>query len=112
MVQFGVFCPPDPPDPNDIKIPTFFDVIFQALVIVITCTTVGIGVYGVFNIELNYDSIWYMDQHSYQTRYYETLMEVFPEHGERVEIYVGKSNDQKIQFGWNSEQQSQYIQIF
>ena len=32
-----------------------------------------------------------MDQNSYQTDYYKTLMEVFPEHGERVEVYVGKS---------------------
>jgi hypothetical protein len=65
---------------------------FQALVIVLTLATVGVGTYGVLHIELNYDSIWYMDQNSYQTDYYKTLMEVFPEHGERVEVYVGKSS--------------------
>ena len=61
------------------------------MVIVLTLATVGVGTYGVLHIELNYDSIWYMDQNSYQTDYYKTLMEVFPEHGERVEVYVGKS---------------------
>merc|ERR1712029_932319 len=55
-----------------------------------TLATVGVGTYGVLHIELNYDSIWYMDQNSYQTDYYKTLMEVFPEHGERVEVYVGQ----------------------
>ena len=62
------------------------------MVIVLTLATVGVGTYGVLHIELNYDSIWYMDQNSYQTDYYKTLMEVFPEHGERVEVYVGKSS--------------------
>jgi hypothetical protein len=59
-------------------------------VIVLTLTTFGFGVYGVLNIQLNYDSIWYMDQKSYQTKYYKTLQQVFPENGERVEVYVGK----------------------
>jgi len=65
---------------------------FQALVIIITLTSVGFGTYGAFNIELNYDSMWYMDSKGYQTKYYNSLISIFPEHGERVEVYVGKKN--------------------
>ena len=50
----------------------------------------GFGVYGVFNIKLDYDSIWFMDQKSYQTQYYKSLQDTFPEYGERVEVYVGQ----------------------
>ena len=57
--------------------------IYKAVAIVITLTTVGFGVYGVFNIEVNYDSIWYMDQDSYQAKYYNSLLKLFPEQGER-----------------------------
>jgi len=48
------------------------------------------GVYGVFNIETDYDSIWYMRQDSYQVAYYETVEEYFATQGERADIYIGK----------------------
>ncbi len=35
---------------------------FQIFLIVLTLTTFGFGVYGVTQIETDYDSIWYMDQ--------------------------------------------------
>ena len=47
------------------------------------------GVYGVFNIETDYDSIWYMRQDSYQVAYYETVEEYFATQGERADIYIG-----------------------
>ena len=55
----------------------------KAVAIVMTLTTVGFGVYGVLSIEVNYDSIWYMDQDSYQANYYNSLMRLYPEQGER-----------------------------
>lgn len=60
------------------------------MVILLTIGLACLGAYGVFNIELNYDSIWYMDQKSYQTKYFKALQNVFPENGERVEVYVGE----------------------
>ena len=53
-------------------------------------TLLAFGVYGVCNIKLDYDSIWFMDQKSYQTKYYKSLQNAFPEQGERVEVYIGK----------------------
>ena len=43
-----------------------------------------------FNIKLDFDSLWFMDAKSYQTSYYKALHKNFPEHGERVEVYIGK----------------------
>ena len=56
----------------------------------VTLVTFGFGVFGVFNIKLDFDSLWFMDAKSYQTSYYKNLHTTFPEHGERVEVYVGK----------------------
>ena len=69
--------------------PLLSNPICKALAIVMTLTTVGFGIYGVLNIEVNYDSIWYMDKDSYQAKYYNSLMELFPGQGERVEVYIG-----------------------
>ena len=51
---------------------------------------VGFGVYGVLNIKLDYDAIWFMDQKSYQTHYFKRFQEAFPDQGERVEVYIGE----------------------
>ena len=56
----------------------------------VTFVMFGFGVYGVLNIRLDYDSIWFIGQNSYQTSYFEAIQKNFPEHGERVEVYVGK----------------------
>ena len=56
----------------------------------VTLVLFGFGVYGVFNIKLDFDSLWFMDAKSYQTSYYKSLHKNFPEHGERVEVYIGK----------------------
>ena len=59
------------------------------MLILITLITFGFGVYGVTQIKTEYDSIWYMDQNSYQTEFYQVMSRYYPENGERVEIYVG-----------------------
>ena len=51
---------------------------------------VGFGIYGVLNIKLDYDAIWFMDQKSYQTQYFKRFEEAFPDQGERVEVYIGE----------------------
>ena len=43
--------------------------------------------------------MWYMDSKGYQTKYYNSLISIFPEHGERVEVYVGKKTTYMI-FPW------------
>ena len=45
--------------------------------------------YGVSKIESEYDPVIYMDERSYQRRYFNALETYFPEAGERVEIYIG-----------------------
>ena len=64
---------------------TFFQIVF----LVLTLATFGFGVYGVTQIETDYDSIWYMDQGSYQTDFFDKMNKYFPENGERVEVYIG-----------------------
>ena len=60
------------------------------IVVVVTLVTFGFGVYGVLNIKLDFDSLWFMDTKSYQSHYFKSLHKNFPEHGERVEVYTGK----------------------
>ena len=60
------------------------------MVIVITIVTVGFGINGVLNMQMDYDETWFLDKNSYQTHYFEELQEQYPEQGERVEIYLGK----------------------
>jgi hypothetical protein len=67
------------------KLSFFFKFIF----IILTLVTFGFGVYGVTQIKTDYDSIWYMDQNSYQTDFYDAMAHHFPENGERVEVYIG-----------------------
>ena len=47
------------------------------------------GLYGVTQMESEYDPVTYMDAWSYQRRYFAALETYFPEAGERVEIYIG-----------------------
>ena len=70
----------------------------QIFLIIVTLTAFGFGVYGVTKIETDYDSIWYMEQDSYQTHFYSTMTKLFPENGERVEIYVGKDDTFKKRY--------------
>ena len=65
------------------------NVFFKVIVIIITLVCVSFGLYGVLNIKLDYDAIWFMDQKSYQTQYFRKFQEAFPEQGERVEVYIG-----------------------
>ena len=50
----------------------------------------GVGVYGVTQLEIDYDAVWYMRESSYQQHFYLTAQDYFPEDGARVEVYVGK----------------------
>ena len=54
-----------------------------------TLVLFGFGMYGVSKIESEYDPVIYMDERSYQRRYFNALETYFPEAGERVEIYIG-----------------------
>ena len=63
--------------------------IFQIIVVITTLSLFGVGLYGVTQMESQYDPVTYMDALSYQRRYFDALQEYFPEAGERVEIYIG-----------------------
>ena len=49
------------------------------------------GVYGLVNIESDYDSIWYMRHDSYPYQYFKALGDHFQGQGERVDVYLGKN---------------------
>ena len=61
-----------------------------AVILAITVGLAGAGIYGVINIESDYDSIWYMRHESYPYQYFKALGDHFSEQGERVDVYVGK----------------------
>jgi len=60
-----------------------------AVILAITVGLAGAGIYGVINIESDYDSIWYMRHESYPYQYFKALGDHFSEQGERVDVYVG-----------------------
>ena len=49
----------------------------------------GVGMYGVSQMKIDYNSIWYMRQNSYQVHFYEGINEFYPDNGERVQVYIG-----------------------
>ena len=55
-----------------------------------TLLLVGFGGFGVYHMERNYENSWYMDENTYQYKFYDAMSENFPEHGERVELYIGE----------------------
>ena len=56
-----------------------------------TLLLVGFGGFGVYHMERNYENSWYMDENTYQYKFYDAMSENFPEHGERVELYIGET---------------------
>ncbi len=61
----------------------------KLVVIAFTLALFGMGAFGVYNLEADYNSVWYMRENSYQKRFFEQSWEYFPEFGERVHVYVG-----------------------
>ena len=51
----------------------------------------GTAIYGCTKLETNYDPVLYMNQNSYQVSFYHTQANLFPNDGERIDIFVGKS---------------------
>ena len=69
--------------------PIMSNYLVKSLIITITLVLFSIGAYGVFQIEMNFELDWYVDQGSYQAKFYKTLRKIFPDYGERVEVYIG-----------------------
>ena len=68
-------------------------VVWTPAVVTIIIITLGLataGVWGLVNIESDYDSIWYMRHDSYPYQYFKALGEHFQGQGERVDVYLGK----------------------
>ena len=60
-------------------------------IILLTLGLAAGGVYGLVNIESDYDSIWYMRHDSYPYQYFKALGDHFQGQGERVDVYLGKN---------------------
>ena len=54
-----------------------------------TLALFGAGIYGVTQLELNYNPIWYLRESSYQRQFYEAMVTYFPNDGEKVSVYIG-----------------------
>ena len=68
-------------------------VVWRPAVVLILAAAValaGAGVYGLFNIESEYDSIEYMRHESYPYKYFKALGKYFRGSGERVDVYIGE----------------------
>lgn len=60
--------------------------------VVVICSTVlilGANVWGLFQLEQNFDPIWYLNQDSYPILFHNKLKEHFPKSGKRAGIYLG-----------------------
>lgn len=62
----------------------------QISVIVIVLVAFGSGIYGITQMKLDYNSIWYMRKSSYQVGFYDATARLFPDNGERVQVYIGQ----------------------
>ena len=63
----------------------------QVVVLVVTLAMFGTAIYGCTKLETNYNPVLYMNQNSYQVSFYHTQANLFPNDGERIDIFVGKS---------------------
>lgn len=61
----------------------------KTIVLIITLLTVALNVWGIFNLEQNFDPLWYLHQQSHPIQFNDKLTEYFPKYGKRAAIYLG-----------------------
>ena len=64
---------------------------FQIFVIILTLIFTGVNTWGVLQLKQDFDPNWYLRDGSHPTSFYKSLMEHFPDSGERSAVYFGKS---------------------
>ena len=71
-----------------------FDAIIGATVrrfrpIMLTAAAVSVNIWGLLQLEQNFDPNWYLKEHSYPSEYFNAMKHYFPENGERASVYTG-----------------------
>lgn len=65
-------------------------IIFQIIVLLASVLLFSLGVYGLTQMENNYNPIWYMRKTSYFRQYAEAYSDLFPQNGEHVQVFIGR----------------------
>jgi predicted RND superfamily exporter protein len=63
----------------------------KVIVLLITAASVAVNIWGILQLEQNFDPNWYLKEQSYPAEYFNALKQYFPEIGERASIYTGNS---------------------
>ena len=65
---------------------------FQISVFVITLSLLGVGIWGLTELETKFDSTWFLPQDSYIAKWVSANTKYFPNDGERVTVYITDVN--------------------
>ena len=65
---------------------------FQISVFVITLSLLGVGIWGLTELETKFDSTWFLPQDSYIAKWVSANAKYFPNDGERVTVYITDVN--------------------
>ncbi|XP_034935423.1 NPC intracellular cholesterol transporter 1-like [Chelonus insularis] len=60
----------------------------KIFIILLTIFLFGINIWGVYNLESNYDPLMYLNKESYPLQFSEKLIEYFPRYGKLANIYL------------------------
>ena len=62
----------------------------KVAILLLTAGAVAVNVYGILQLEQNFDPSMYLKEHSYPAEYFDAMKHYFPESGERASIYTGR----------------------
>ncbi|PBC29212.1 Patched domain-containing protein [Apis cerana cerana] len=60
----------------------------KVIILLITATCLCVNTWAVFQLEQNFDPLWYLNQDSYPIQFNDKLKQYFPKYGKRVGIYM------------------------
>lgn len=63
----------------------------KVLVLIVTVAAVSVNIWGILQLEQNFDPNWYLKEHSHPSEYFNAMKHYFPESGERASIYTGNN---------------------
>lgn len=60
----------------------------KRIILLLTAFLLCMNIWGIFQLEQNFDALMYLNQESYPIQFYNKLMEYFPRYGKNVNIYL------------------------
>lgn len=61
----------------------------KVLILMLTVGMVSVNIWGILQLEQNFDPNWYLMENSYPSEYFNAMKNYFPENGERASVYTG-----------------------